>query len=575
MTSETTTSPDSSAAPSLPLVELIRTLPGYDPFDQAEDCHFDEVEAQFYIDFIEQCIKLVKGTKYRQAGESFRLEWWQKAITANLFGWKRPDGLRRYLECLIYVAKKNGKTAFVAALIVAVASINVEFGAELYSIASSKDQAAILFGHAAGMVRLEGELSRRLTVYGAKGGSQQRSIVNEERMGTYRPLSADADTSDGLNPSFLAADEIHRYPDGELLEVMIKSMASRAQPLVVCTTTADYNRPSTCNDLLKRAKTVRDNKGDPTRMGYDPGFLPVIFEASKDDDWKSPATWRKANPNLGVTVTEEFLARECKKAEEVPSTLNDFLRLHLNIVTDASEAWMSMDRWAKCSGLHAGETPRQWRERMLELLQGETCFLGMDLSAKVDLTAIVQIFPPNDRHDKWIWIPHFWVPADTAHIKEKRDHVPYSAWERDGFVKLSGGGEVDTPALRAFINATDAIYPIQEIAYDDWNGTELSRQLRDEDGFKNRMWVVRQGHKSLSDPMKELEAMIVSGRAEHGANPAMDWMVGNIVAKKDSNANITPDKKESINKIDGGVALITGMARALAKPDEILDVRII
>lgn len=562
--SQKTTKRGSLAAPSSQseLKELIRILPGYDPCDQAGDCRFDEAAALAAIEFIEECIKLVKGSKDRAAGEAFLLEPWEKAIVANLFGWKRPDGRRRFTEAFVYVAKKNGKTTLIAAIMLLVLCTDRELGAELYSLAASKEQAAILFGHAAGMVKLEPELKSRLTVYGAKGGSQQKSIVHEEMMASYRCLAADADTADGVNPSFFAADEIHRHPDAELIEVMQKSTGSRPQPLGIYTSTADYNRPGPCNNLLKRARSVRDNKGDPDKPGYDPGFLPVIYEASKNDDWKSPATWRKANPNIGVTITEEYLARECRKAQETPSELNNFLRLNLNIVTDAAEAWMAMDRWNKCSGLR-NETPRQWRERMLLELKDEPCVLGLDLSAKIDLTAAVQIFRPTDYRSKWVIIPAFWVPTETAHLKEKKDRVPYSAWQREGHVWLTDGSEVDSQTIRSFINGVNETYPIQEIAYDDWNATELSRQLREEDGFGERMVPVRQGSRSLSDPMKELEAMVGSGRIEHGANPAMDWMMGNLTAKRDENGNIQPDKKRSTEKIDGPVALITGLARAL------------
>lgn len=532
-------------------------------------CWFDEAAAQQAIDFIQECIKLAKGTKERPAGRPFILEPWQKAIVANLFGWKRPDGTRRYRECFIYVAKKNGKTALVAAIMLLVLTTDPEFGAELYSAAASREQAAVLFSHAIGMVRLEPELSSRLTIFGGKGGSQQRSIVYDAQMSTYLCLAADADTADGKNPNFFAADEIHRHRDAEMIELLQKGTASRAQPLGLYTSTADYNRPSACNSLLKRAKAVRTSKTDPLKLGYDPEFLPVLYEASKDDDYTKPETWRKANPNMGVTVPEEFLARECRKAQETPSELNSFLRLNLNIVTDAAEAWIPMDRWNRCHGRDGDETPRQWRERMLDQLKGEPCFLGMDLSAKIDLTAVVQIFRPTLARKRWVIVPHFWVPADTATDKERRDRVPYAAWEREGFVRLTDGSEIDSQSIRKFINDTNAAHPVQEIGYDDWNATELSRQLREEDGFGDRMVPVRQGSRSLSDPMKEFEAMVGSARLAHGGNPVMDWMVGNLCVKRDENNNIQPDKKRSTEKIDGPVALFSGMARALmADPND-------
>lgn len=543
-------------------------MPGYDPFDQAGDCEFDDDAAQLAIDFIQECVKLAKGSSARAAGSAFILETWQKAIVANLFGWKRPDGTRRYRECLIYVGKKNGKTALVAAILLLVLTTDKEYGAELYSAAASRDQAALLFMHAAGMVRLDEQLSSRLTVYGAKGGSQQRVIVNEMMMSSYKCLAADADTADGCNPHFVAVDEVHRHRDAEMMQVLQKSTGSRAQPLVIYTTTADYNRPSACNELLKRAKAVRKNKGDKESIGYDPSFLPVIYEASKNDDWSLESTWRKANPNLGVTQGVDFLASECRKAMENPSELNNFLRLNLNIVTDAAEAWLDGVKWDKCSGLLEGESPEQWRERTLTELKGESCFVGMDLSSKIDITAIVQIFKPEDVRGKWRIIPHFWVPADTATEKEKRDRVPYSAWARVGFVTMTDGNEIDSQALRAAVNRINDDYPITEVGYDDWNATELSRQLREEDGFGERMVPVRQGTRTLSDPMKEFEAMVMSGRIEHGGNPVMKWMIGNLCVKRDENGNVQPNKKKSTDKIDGPVACFSGMALALMSDGE-------
>jgi len=552
-----------------PLVEVLGILPGYDPYAQAGDCWFDEAAAQHAIQFIEECCKLAKGSAARAAGTPFILELWQKAIVANLFGWKRKDGTRRYRECLIYVAKKNGKTALLAAIMLYVLCCDNEFGAELYSAASCKEQAALLFSHAIGMVRQETELSSRLTVYGAKGGSQQRAIVFEEQMAAYKCLCADADTGDGVNPHFAAIDELHRHASPELAEVLQKSTASRAQPLVIYTTTADYNRPSLCNTMAKRARQVRDNKGDPAQPGYDPAFLPVVYEATKDCDWKLPETWRKANPNMGITVTEEFLTRECLKAQEMPSELNNFLRLHLNIVTDADESWMPADAWNACAGLRTGESPVEWRARMLVELKGRGCFVGTDLSAKIDLTAVVQIFPPEVEGEPWAILPWFWMPSETLRAKEDTDRVPYSVWARQGFIATTEGNEVDQEAIRNKLKAIDADYPIREMGYDEWNALKLSQELREVDGFGERMVVVRQGNKTLSDPMKEVEAMTAGKRISHGGNPVLAWMMGNVTAKRDENGNIQPSKAKSTGKIDGAVALFTGMARALIeKPDD-------
>ena len=544
--------------------KLFSLIPGYDPIATAAPGDwFDEDAAQRVIDFFPECLKHVKGPK---AGEHFVLEDWQQAVTGCLFGWKRPDDTRRYRECLIYVAKKNGKSAWVAGLILYMLVCDGELGAEIYSAAASKDQAALIFSHAAGMVKLDDDLSKLLNVYGAKGGSVVRSIVYDDYMSSYRCLSADADTADGANPHMVAIDEVHRHRTPELAEVLQKSTAARAQPLVVYTTTADYNRISLCNSLLKYGHDVQNNNGDKSKPGYDPGFLPVIYECFRKDDWKSPKTWAKANPNMDVTIPESFLGRECKKAQDDPSKLNNFLRLHLNIVTDVDEAWIPADDWFKASGLNNGETPKEWRTRKLKELAGRKCYVGMDLSAKEDLTAVVLIFPPENEDEKWVLIPYFWIPEDTAAKTERKYAIPYRHWHRTGYVDYTEGNEVDQQAIRKKLNELRETYPIIEIGYDEWNALELGRQLREEDGFE--MVVVRQGSRSLSDPAKTLRAKIYSKTIEHGGNPVLHEHNTHTVMKVDENGNIQPSKKKSTGKIDGMVATITGLARALLRGEQ-------
>lgn len=548
--------------------ELLCALPGYDPFDQSVGCWFDHDTALRAIQFIETYIHHAKGTQDAAAGTPFFLEVWEKSIVANLFGWKRANGTRRYRECFIYVPKKNGKTSLAAAILLLVMMTDGEVGGEFYSAAASRDQAGLLFGHVMGMIKAEPELNSRLTIYGAKGGSQQKSVVYEDMSISYKCLSADADTNDGINPHLTIIDELHRHPDGELMEVLIKSTAARAQPLTITTTTADYNRPSVCNIMLKRAKAIRDNKGDPNRVGFDPAFLPVIYEASKKDDYRDPKVWEKANPNLGVTVTYEFFEREALKAQEMPTELNNFLRLHLNIVTDADEVWLSMHKWELCHGMMSGESPSQWRNRLLRELRGRSAFLGLDLSAQIDLTAIVLIFRPIEENGIWVVIPFFWVPAETAKDKERDDHVPYTTWAREGIVTMTDGNEVDLQAIRAKINSLASDYDIREVGYDKWNATEIARQLREDDGLGDKMVEVPQGSYTLSEPMKKFEAMVMGRRIQHGNNPAMNWMIGNLMIQKDDYGNIKPTKKKSTGKIDGPVATFTGMARALAAAPE-------
>ena len=539
--------PKAKAAPYGEWDKILRLLPGYDPFKLAGDCLFDEKAADTACDFFLECIKHVKGA---DAGSPFILSDWQRCVVANIFGWKRKDDTRRFREVFLYVGKKNGKTAFVAGLLLYMLSCDDERGAEVYSVAASRDQAALVFQHAAGMVRQEPELRDRLNVFGDKGGSQMRSIVLVDDPATaYKCMASDANTADGANPHFVAVDELHRHKSAELSEVLQKSTAARRQPLVIYTTTADYNRPSLCNTKLKYARSVRDNPGDEAKPGFDPSFLPVIYECTKEDDPEKVETWRKANPNLGVTITEDFLRREYHKAKETPSELNNFLRLHLNIVTDADEVWITFDKWDACNGaVNADE------------LEGRRCYGALDLSSKIDITCWALIFPPEEGQTVWRFLPRFYVPDDNVTGRERRDHVPYSTWIRQGFMETTPGDVVDYDFIKAQIAADKDRFDIQEIAYDPWNATQIAIQLQ-EQGLM--MVEFGQGYKSMSEPAKEVEKLVISRALAHGGNPVLRWMVGNCMIERDPAGNIKPSKAKSAEKIDGVVTLVMALGRGI------------
>ena len=399
------------------------------------------------------------------------------------------------------------------------------------------------------MVRLEPALSSRLRVFGDSGGSQIRTIVFHEAMSSYKCLAADAHTADGVNPHFVVVDELHRHKSPELAEVLQKSTAARRQPVVIYTTTADYNRPSLCNTKLAYARHVRDNRGDESQPGYDPGFLPVIYECTKDDDWKSPDAWRKANPNMGVTVPEDFLARECKKAQETPSELNNFLRLHLNIVTDADESWIPMDLWDGCA-----------REVNETALAGRTCFGALDLSSKLDISAWGLVFPPADSDPYWSVLVRLFIPEHSLEAREKKDRVPYRTWIRQGFLFTTTGDVVDYEAIKARVMEDHKRFDVREVAFDPWNANQIALQLQDLGAHPVEFG---QGYKSMSEPAKEWERLVVQKRLAHGGHPVLRWMMGNTTIEKDPAGNIKPSKAKSTEKIDGIVAGIMGMGRAM------------
>lgn len=523
---------------------LLRLLPGYDPFAQAEGFHFDEAAARKAIRFVTMHCRHAIASVSVDAGAPFKLSPWQASILANLFGWKDTRGLRRYREVFVYVPKKSGKTAFAAAILLYVMVCDNEYGARIFSAAASMDQAALVFEHVSGMIRQDEELSSRLHVFGASGGAQIKTVTYEDAQSSYKCLAADAHTADGKNPHLNVIDEVHRHKTPELATVLHKSSAARRQPITLYTTTADYNRPSMCNDLLKRAKNVIANKGDKAAVGFEPRFLPVVYEASKDDDYMSEATWKKANPNYGITVGKDFFETESKKAKENPAELNDFLRLHLNIVTDADVAWLTMDKWDAC-----GESFDP------AMLLGRQAYGGLDLATSRDLAAFVLFFP-GDPHYVLSW---FWCPEDNARIRENRDRVPYSAWQRQGFITLTPGSGTDWEFIRHCVNEQYGKFDIRCIGFDPWNAKSFAENsLMSQDGLP--MMETRQGFVTLNEPMKRLYDIISERKLRHNAHPILRWNAGNVMVKTDPAGNIKPDKAKSSERIDGMSALVTAMA---------------
>lgn len=522
-------------------LDIICEVPGYDPRNQAEGFRFDATKAALALAFFqgdkhgEGLLVFVEGER---AGEPFQLELWQQAIVANLFAWVDGDGLRRYREAFVFVPRKNGKTPLVAGIAMCILFTDLEPGAQLYSAAADKEQAAILFRHASQMVAREPELLRLSRIY--------RSYKSIEYVGQgyFKALSADAHTKHGSNVSFAAIDELHAHPNADLMDVLATGTASRRQPLIVVITTADWDRPSACNEKYDYASKVRDG------IIVDPAFFPCIYEAKPDADWTDPAVWAAANPNLDVSVKRDYLVRECQRAQESPVYENTFKRLHLNIKTEQAVRWISMAAWdAGNSMYHADD------------LHGQACYAGLDLSTKTDLSALVLYFPEEAKV-----LAFFWAPADKARNRERRDRVPYLTWAKEGFIELTPGNVIDYAFIRRRLNELKADYNIQEIAYDPWSATQLALQLQDEDGFT--MVEFRQGYASMSEPVKTLEAMIVGGKIRHDGNPVLRWMASNCAATIDAAENMKLDKKKSSDRIDGIVALTMAVGRAMVATQE-------
>ena len=519
---------------SYDLQKTIRLLPGYDPFAQAGDCWFDEEAAQQDIDFVQECCTHVKGEK---AGTPLLLEPWQKAVFGNLGGWKRPDGTRRYREALIFIPRGNSKTTMAAALICLGLYRDPEPGADLYSSAAEREQARLCFEIVTGMIHNEPLMEERTELY-------KYSIVVDDK--SYKAVSAEAGTKHGYNIQLLVNDELHAQKTAELTETLMTGMGKRRQPLAAHLSTSDYEREgSICNQKHDYACKVRD------RIIVDPSFLPVIYEASKDDDWTDPKVWAKANPNLGVSVPLDYLERECKRAQDEPLYENTFKRLHLNIRTEQAFRWMPMAMWDACD-----------KPIDIALLKGRDCWAGLDLASVEDMAALVLAFPLDD--GEYAVLPFYWCPGDTAKERDRKQRMSYGLWSKQGLLELTPGNSTDYRFIRRRINELSKEYKIQMIAFDPWNASTLVQQLQDEDGFT--VAEHRQGTVSMNEPMKMIMRLVREKKLRHGAHPILRWNASNISARANADDNVRPDKEHSADKIDGMVSTIMAVGRAAGAP---------
>ncbi len=529
--------------------DLLALIPGYDSFATAAPGEwFDEATADRAVAFFPECLVHVEG---KVAGQPFVLEPWQRAIVGAMFGWKRPDGTRRYREALIYVPRKNGKTPMVAGIATYVLFCDAEAGQQDVLAAGDREQASLLFRQMNGMIQHEPELASRCTVFGAAGGSVQKAITRPDGS-SCKVISADAGTKHGGNLHLGVIDELHVQPNRDLVDVIQTSMASanRRQPLLIHITTADFDRESICNEKHDYASKVRDG------IISDPAFLPVIYEAAPEDDWKDERVWAAANPNLGVSVSLDYLRRECKRAIDTPGYENTFKRLHLNVRTQQDVRWLSSEAWAACIGAPGPLSLAALEER----LAGRECFGALDLSSKTDLSCWAMLFPPMTDDPLWWFLPRFFMPGDNMHERENRDRVPFSVWVRAGFVTTTPGNVIDYEFIKARALDDARRFVVREIAYDSWNATQIALQLQDQGAT---MIEFGQGYRSMSEPSKELEKLVLAETLAHGGNPVMRWMAANVAIEQDPAGNIKPSKKKSTERIDGIVTLVMALGRAI------------
>jgi phage terminase large subunit-like protein len=492
---------------------------------------FDKRAADVAVAFFD---RLLRHTKGEWAGQPFTLQGWQRDdIIRPLFGWKRKDGSRRYRQAYIEIPRKNGKSTLSAGIALALLLMDNEPGAEVYSAAADRAQAAIVFDEAKRMVENSPSLSRFAEPY-------RREIRVPKINGTYKVLSADAYTKHGLNAHGIVFDELHAQPNRDLWDVLNTSTGARRQPMMVMITTAGYDRNSLCWEQHEYARQVLNGNVD------DQAYFAYIAAADEGDDWTDPVIWAKANPGLGVTVKVDYLQAECDRAKQVPAYQNTFRRLHLNQWTTQESRFLDMTYWDACG-------------KPLPDLAGRACYGGLDLATTTDIAAFVLVFPPHEDGEPFWVLPRFFIPQDNMIERVRRDRVPYDVWQRQGLLVATPGNVIDYTYIEAEIARLAAQYEIREIAFDRWGAAQMSQRLTDADMV---MVQFGQGYASMSAPTKEMLRLVLSQEIGHAGNPVLRWMADNMAVQQDAAGNVKPDKAKSTQRIDGMVAAIMALDRA-------------
>jgi phage terminase large subunit-like protein len=483
-------------------------------------------------------IAQLRQSKGQWAGKPLDLLPWQTESIDRIYGTIRADGTRQYRTAYIEIPRKNGKSTLAAGIALYSLVADNEPGAEVYLAAVDRDQAAIVFDVVKDMIAQDKDLRKMLKVV-----PSTRRILCPSTSSVLRVIASDAGGSHGFNASCIIGDEVHAWPNRELWDVLATSTGARRQPLMIGITTAGFESNSLGGQLHEYAERVRDGVVD------DPSFLPVLYGAAAGDAWDDPAVWRKANPSLGHTVTEEYLAGECARAKAVPAYESAFRRLHLCQWVNQETRFLPISEWDACSG--------EMTVRELEdACEGMTCYAGLDLSSTQDMTALVLVFPRDGTYDV---LARFWLPEDDLRRRAERDRVPYEVWVRQGLLHLSKGNVIDYAYVRREIATLRERYDIAGISYDKWAATQLVQELG-ADGVD--MAPVGQGMAAMAAPTKELLNVTVGKKLRHAGNPILRWQADNLVVIQDAAGNVRPAKHKARARIDGMVALIMGLDRA-------------
>lgn len=497
---------------------------------ERDDLYFDEEAANRFLKFSALC----KYTKGDLASQGKYIEFTPQQVFRYwvLMGWMK-DGVRRFRKVYFEVARKNGKSEEAAVLCAYMLLMDKEYGAEIYSGATSYKQAQIVFKGAKEIISKLAKDSPKIKELATIG---KYNVAVLETNSSLEPISANDEKQDGANPHLSVIDEYHAHPDAGLLEVMQTGMGSRKQPMLFIITTAGFEKQYPCYAEERKVATE-------ILLGVktDDSLFSVIYTLDEGDDWKDKNVWVKSNPNIGITPTWEFMEQQCQQAiNQGVGKEVEFKTKNLNIWTDSSMTWISDENWMLC-------------DRELPNLEGRTAYAGLDLASTKDTNAYVLIFPPESEGEP-IWVlPFFWLPKET--INNKSEIGNYPQWVADGY--FTEAGEFSTDHDKMYLDIVDihAKYNVVAFAYDRYL-THQSKILENlfNEGFEG--FEFGQGMKSMSPPTKDLDRLVANKKIAHGGNPVLRWMCGNIEITIDPADQIKIDKKKSRQKVDGMVSLV-------------------
>jgi phage terminase large subunit-like protein len=504
---------------------------------------FDKARASKVCRFIE-LLPHIKGPK---AGELIILEPWQIFTLTTAFGWVKPDGTRRFRRVYIEVPRGNGKSALSSGMGLYMLCADGEGGAEVYSFATTRDQAKIVFGDAQNMARRTPGLKAH---FGVDVNAHNINVLRTASK--FEALSAEGSTLDGLNTHFACVDELHAHKTRAVYDVVETSIGKRAQSMLWVITTAGSNRAGICYEVRSFVtKVLAGVAKDESQFG-------IVYGLDEGDDWTTEEALIKANPNWGISVMPEVLLPLQAKAMTMPSAANNFKTKHLNEWVNADTAWMDMRAWEACADPTLDA----------EQFTGEPAWVALDLASKVDIAAKVSLHMRElDGKQHFFCFGQYYLPRDTV---ERGENAQYQGWESMGLLTVTDGAVIDFGVIEEDLLADCSKFEVREVPYDPFQATQLSTRMAAQ-GVP--MVEMRPTVLNFSEPMKQLEALVLQGRLHHNGDPVLTWMMSNVVAHMDAKDNIYPRKERPENKIDGVVALIMALGRALAnnEPQQNID----